>query len=202
MKLTKEVVRFFKYHGFITITVPDEDIVKHYKTVNELADAGFINDPEAFQLAESVFTDEGTPAIGPTRDEDVTPDEVEGEGISDEAEVVESESEIVSEHMVEELETKLDPVDETETVMKPVDEVETVAELETKLDPVDETETVMKLVDETETVMKPVDEVETVEELEPVDETETVMKPEPEKEPEIKALKKRTTNKKTTKKES
>ena len=71
MKLTKEIIRLFKYHGFVTVTAPDEDILNHYQTVEDLTNAGFVNDPEALQMAKMIFVEDGTPAVGPTKDEDV-----------------------------------------------------------------------------------------------------------------------------------
>ena len=71
MKLTKEIIRLFKYHGFMTITSPDENIVDHYSTVEELVNAGFINDPEALRMAKLIFDSDGEPVVGPTKEEDV-----------------------------------------------------------------------------------------------------------------------------------
>ena len=44
MKLTKEIIDKLKLLGFITVTTPSNAFLERFKTVEELAEAGFIND--------------------------------------------------------------------------------------------------------------------------------------------------------------
>lgn len=127
MKLTKEIIRLFKYHGFMTVTAPDEDILKHYQVVEDLVNAGFVNDPEALRMAKMVFAEDGSPAVGPTKDEDVNTDEpiVETETPTPESE---PEPEKIEEKVETETETEIEtptPESEQEKVNELVVETET-----------------------------------------------------------------------------
>ena len=153
MKLTKEIIRLFKYHGFMTVTAPDEDILKCYRTVEDLTNAGFVNDSEALRMAKMVFVEDGTPAVGPTKDEDVveTPVETVTEtteepvidtGTEKETETTTTDSEPTPEIPAEEPVVESDPVEEpapeTVTEPEPAPEIPT-EEPVTESDPVEET---------------------------------------------------------------
>ncbi len=192
MKLTKEIIRLFKYHGFMTVTAPDEDILKRYQTVEDLTNAGFVNDPEALRMAKMVFVEDGTPAVGPTKDEDVVEAPVETittiteDPIEDPEPKPENENPITEEPAADPESEKVEEKIETETETTPTEELEKEVEsVETETTPTEEP------------VAEP--EPEKVEE-EVETETETTTS---EPEPEAPAPKpKKTTTKKSTKKES
>jgi len=59
MKLTKEVIKVLKYHGYMTSTVSAEDFVRVYKTVEDLGAAGYIGDRGAIAFLKTLFDENG-----------------------------------------------------------------------------------------------------------------------------------------------
>ncbi len=117
MKLTKEIIRTLKYHGFVTITSPDEFFLKYFKTVEDFAEAGFINNVGAITMVMKLFDAEGKPLCGPTTEKDTNP---------------EPELSIVGSHEPEpEIKSEPEPEHETETKSKPEPTPEPVKEKKT-----------------------------------------------------------------------
>lgn len=72
MKLTKEVIRLLKFHGYLTLTAPDDVFLNRFKTVEELGIAGFITDREAFDTLGSVFDENGVNQIAGMDEKNLT----------------------------------------------------------------------------------------------------------------------------------
>ena len=59
MKLTKAIVEVLKYHGYMTFTESAETFLKRFNTVEELGDAGFITDRGAVNFLKTIFDEDG-----------------------------------------------------------------------------------------------------------------------------------------------
>ena len=122
MKLTKEVIRLLKFHGYLTLTAPDEVFLNRFETVEELGIAGFITDREAFDTLGSVFDENGVNQIADMDEKNLTKQALNPDVI-----IIE--------------ETKIDSVDAVE-LNRPVEDVveteETVAEEDGVEDAVEE----------------------------------------------------------------
>lgn len=78
MKLTKEVIKVLKYHGYMTATVPAEDFIRVYKTVEDLGAAGYIGDRGAIAFLKTVFDENGV-----NRSAEVGETELEKQAVED-----------------------------------------------------------------------------------------------------------------------
>ena len=88
MKLTKEIIEVLKYHGYTTITVPTEDILKVYDTVEDFGYAGYIGDRGAIDFLKTIFDDDGINRSAEVGEEElekqseITPEPITPEPIS------------------------------------------------------------------------------------------------------------------------
>ena len=98
MKLTKEVVEVLKYHGYMTFTESTETFLKHFETVEDLGDKGFITDRGAIDFLKTVFDENGvnrSVEVGEEELEKQATEESEVLEVPAEEPVVESEPEVL-----------------------------------------------------------------------------------------------------------